>query len=272
MAEVWAAAVGAGAALYGAYNQAQAAKSAGRRSSNAADAATAEQRREYDQTRQDQMPWLNTGKAALNRLAGLYNLNDNYGANNFSGTVGTPGYETGSLAGPVEGNSSQYNQFYQSPDYQFSLHQGLQGLDRSAAARGGLYSGGHQADVLNYAEGLASQNYNNYANRLAGLAGIGQSTATNLGNMGAQTASRIGNIGLNNAQLQNQSSYDSTNAWTNGLNSLMGLAGQYFGNRAPNTAGTFTTGNALAGGTFTGNAQNPNLVGWPGMNNQWGQL
>ena len=266
---VAAAAIAAGGAAYSANKQANAAEAAGRRSAGAADAATAEQRREYDLTRQDQMPWLNTGKAALSKLAGLYGLNDSYGADNFAGSPGTSGGD----------NHGQYNQFFQSPDYQFALNQGLQGLDRSAAARGSLFSGGHNADVLQYAEGLASQNFNNYANRLSGLAGIGQTTATNLGQLGANTASNIGNIGMQSAAAQNASSYDKTNAWTNFGNQLVGLAGQYFGSRgnavAPNgisNGGSFISGNALTGGQFAGNVQNPNTVGWPGMNSAWGQV
>src|SRR5699024_1803709 len=74
MAEVWAAAVGAAAAVGGAYMQSKAAKDAAKRSGNAADAATAEQQRQFDLTRQDQMPWLNTGRSALAQLAGLYGL------------------------------------------------------------------------------------------------------------------------------------------------------------------------------------------------------
>jgi len=250
-------------------NASDTADAASQRTAGAANDATAEQRREYNQTRQDQMPWLNTGKAALSKLAGLYGLNDSYGADNFAGSPGTDGGD----------NHGQYNQFFQSPDYQFALNQGLQGLDRSAAARGSLYSGGHNADVLNYAEGLASQNFNNYANRLSGLAGIGQTTATNLGQLGANTASNIGNIGMQSAAAQNASSYDKTNAWTNFGNQLVGLAGQYFGSRgnavAPNgisNGGSFISGNALTGGQFAGNVQNPNTVGWPGMNSAWGQV
>src|SRR5688572_29587105 len=73
---------------------------------------------------------------------------------------------TGALAQMQQLNSGNFSSFKESPDYQFTLEQGLQGLDRSAAARGGLYSGGQQADVLNYATGLASQQYGNFYNRL----------------------------------------------------------------------------------------------------------
>ena len=276
----WGYAAVAVGSLVAADMQSSAAKDAGKRSAGAADAATAEQQRQFDLTRQDQMPWLNTGRSALAQLAGLYGLDSsstpytytysgdsapvdgsaeqrpwqgNPLAPGGSGGAGGIGYEQGEPA-----QDGQFAPFFASPDYQFALNQGLQGLDRSAAARGGLYSGGHSADVLNYAQGLASQQFNNYANRLAGLAGIGQTTATNLGNLGANTASNIGNIGINSAQQQNQSSYDKANAWSNFGNQLAGLAGQYFGSRdntttpTTNTANYWQGGNSLTGGTYTG--------------------
>lgn len=124
-------------------------------------AAIDEQRRQYDQTREDMLPWMQAGQGGLrqlNRLAG----------GDFSG-------------------------FHESPEYAFTRDQGLQALERGAAARGGMYSGGADADRMRFASGLASQEYGNHWNRLAGLAGVGQSTAGSLGTMGQNMASNIGN-------------------------------------------------------------------------------
>jgi hypothetical protein len=127
----------------------------------------AEQQRQFDLSRSDQMPWMQAGSSALGQMQAL--------------------------------NSGDFSKFYQSPDYQFALDQGMKGLDRSAAARGRLYSGGYGQDLTNYAQGLATQNYGNYYGRLADMAGIGQSSAQNLAGYGAQKANQIsqqyGNIG-----------------------------------------------------------------------------
>lgn len=85
------------------------------------------------------------------------------------------------------------NSIAQNPAYQFVRDQGLQGLDRSAAARGALWSGGADADRLRYASGLASQEYGNEWNRLTGLVNAGQNTATSLGNLGQGFAANQGN-------------------------------------------------------------------------------
>jgi len=51
------------------------------------------------------------------------------------------------------------------PGYQFQLSQGLQALQRSAAAQGNLLSGSTLTGIENYAQGLASTDYQNTYNR-----------------------------------------------------------------------------------------------------------
>lgn len=52
---------------------------------------------------------------------------------------------------------------FMDPSMQFSIEQGQKALERSAAARGGVLSGGAMQDLAAYATGIASQNYNNAA-------------------------------------------------------------------------------------------------------------
>jgi HPt (histidine-containing phosphotransfer) domain-containing protein len=107
------------------------------------------------------------------------------------------------------------------PGYQFRLNQGLQALQNSAAARGGLLSGGTAKAINDYAGGSASQeygnvynralqnyntNYNTFTNdqsnlfnRLQALAGGGQTTANQLSASGLTAANNAANIGLTSA-------------------------------------------------------------------------
>jgi hypothetical protein len=89
------------------------------------------------------------------------------------------------------------------PGYQFRLKEGMQGLERSAAARGGLLSGGTLKGIQRYGQDMASQEYQNAFNRyqaertgtlnpLQSLAGVGQSTANTLGTMGMNYANQAG--------------------------------------------------------------------------------
>ena len=54
--------------------------------------------------------------------------------------------------------------------YKFSFDQGKEAVERSAAAKGMLGSGNVLAELTQFGNDLASQQYNNEANRLAGLA------------------------------------------------------------------------------------------------------
>src|SRR5574337_1080768 len=156
----WVAVAVGGGALVGAIGSNMAANKQAGASKNAANAqlqatqqSIDEQRREYDQTRTDQLPFLQAGYGALDK-------------------------ESAFLNGDTSG-------FDKSPDYQFALSQGIGALDKSAAANGSLYSGGHSADLMQFGEGTANQFANSYWNKLAGMAGQGQVTAGNLGNLGA---------------------------------------------------------------------------------------
>ena len=89
----------------------------------------------------------------------------------------------------------------QDPGYAFRLAEGQKALERTAAARGGLLSGGAMREAQRYGQGLASQEYQNAYNRaltqyntLASLAGVGQTTA-------GQMAGEAGTYGTNLANL-----------------------------------------------------------------------
>lgn len=103
--------------------------------------------------------------------------------------------------------------YQQDPGYQFRLDQGSQALERSAAARGGLLSGGTLKDLTGYQQGMASQEYGNAYGRfnqdqsnrfarLATLAGFGSAAGNVTANAGQNTANNIGSnmIGAGNAQ------------------------------------------------------------------------
>lgn len=198
----------AAAAVVGAYSanqQSKAAKGAANAQTRAADAATEEQRRQFDLTRADQQPWMQAGQNALTQMQAL--------------------------------NSGDFSSFKESPDYQFAFDQGLQGLDRSAAARGSLYSGGHSVDLMKFGQGLASQNYNQFYNRLAGLSGTGQTTASGLGTLGQQYANNVGTIGMKNADNMASSYQQSANANSQLAGALGGAFNKWYSRNSANNGG-----------------------------------
>ena len=72
---------------------------------------------------------------------------------------------TGEFQGPGEFVAPTYESMLADPSYQFRLGEGRKALENSAAARGVLNSGGTLADILNYGQQAASQEYQNIFNR-----------------------------------------------------------------------------------------------------------
>lgn len=110
----------------------------------------------------------------------------------------------------LDDGTADMSAFTQSPDYQFRLGEGLKGIQGSAAASGGLFSGAAGKAINNYAQNTASQEFDNYLNRLFGITGIGQNAATGIANAATgnatNTANVYGNIGANQAnRIQSQS-------------------------------------------------------------------
>jgi hypothetical protein len=167
--------VAVGANVLGSVMGAKSASKAADAQAQSADDATAEARRQYDLARDDLAPYRETGGLALNRLSQLTGLTQGQ----------TP---------------EQY--MAQDPGYQFRLSEGQKAIQNSALARGGAFSGRAAKDLMRFNQGQASQEYGQSYNRLASLAGIGQ-TATNDGNaLGAQFANTAvqNMIGAGNAR------------------------------------------------------------------------
>lgn len=181
-----AAAVIGGAGLLGAAISSESAANAGRAQSQAADRANQMQTTQFNQSRADQLPWLESGKANLSKL------NEQM---------------------PDLTRKFTMDDFHQDPGYQFQLSQGLSAIDRSASAKGMLNSQGTMQNAAGYANNLANNSYQQALQNfqgsqqqrysmLSGLANSGQVTAQNFGQMGQNYANQYGSnlVGGANAQ------------------------------------------------------------------------
>lgn len=222
----------AGAAI-GANAQNKAAKQGAQASQQATDATIAEQRRQFDIGQANQQPWLTTGTGALNRLASLYGLPTAQGGGSPS-QFNAQGYlaanpdvaasiQAGGFSGDPYAHWQQYGQtegrtggfattqngpatltgmdaFVASPDYQFRQNEQMRALTARNAALGIQDSGAAQRSALQLSGNLASGEFNNYANRLSALAGVGQTAAQNTAAAGQNFANSMGNVLGQNAQ------------------------------------------------------------------------
>lgn len=121
------------------------------------------------------------------------------------------------------------SQFQADPGYAFRMSEGMKGLERSAAARGGLLSGGTLKGIQRYGQDMASQEYQNAFNRygvererrlnpLQSLAGVGQTTSQQLGQAGTQMAGNVGNLMTSGAAARASGYVGGANALTGALN------------------------------------------------------
>ena len=193
----------------------RAAKSAAGTQAAASQAATDAQERMFERQVELQEPFREAGLAGQNRLLELLGI---------GGEKGAQGY--GKYAS-AEFSPAQFAA-NQDPGYAFRMSEGMKGLERSAAARGGLLSGSALKGIQRYGQDLASQEYQNAFNRyqtsrtntlnpFASLAGVAQSSANTLGTAAGQFGNQMGAniIGAGNAAAAGQ--IGSANAIASGL-------------------------------------------------------
>jgi hypothetical protein len=190
----------AAASLLGAKMSSSAAKSAAATSSQSADKATELQQRMYEESVARQQPFLQTGTEMFNRLAALQR------------------------GGPEAQNFLQMD-----PGYQFRLSEGMKAMDRQAAARGGLISGGALRAAQRYGQDLGSQEYGAAYNRLASLANVGPQAAGVMSNLGQNYATNVGNIYQQQGATAANAALARGSAYAGGLNQLGYLAGRDYG-------------------------------------------
>ena len=169
--------------------QAAAARDAANVQAQSAREAQALQRQMFDIQREGQEPFRQAGLTGQNRLMEYLGLGGNAGAAGY----GRYGRDFG------------MSDFQADPGYAFRLGEGQKALERSAAARGGLISGGALKAATRYGQDMGSQEYQNAYNRyqtnrtnqlqpLGNLMASGQSAASNQGAAAGQYGANAGNM------------------------------------------------------------------------------
>jgi hypothetical protein len=175
------------------------------------------------QQRADQDPFRQAGIASTNELQRRLGL---------SGDATSAGY--GSL-----GRDFSQQDFQADPGYAFRLSEGLKGIDRQAAARGGLISGGALKAAERYGQNLASDEYQNaFArynqnrqlnyNMLSGQQGVGQAATNAMGAASQNYANTTGDYYLGAGNARASGYIGQGNAYSSGINSLAKLGGNYY--------------------------------------------
>lgn len=213
-----------GSAVVGGVVASNSANKAAKAQTSAANQANDTQLAMYSQSREDNKPFYDAGVTAMNKLAGM---------KDFTGA-----------------------DLQSEPGYQFGLTEGMKGVTNSAAARGGLLSGAALKAASQYNNDYASTKFNDAfnrdatnKNRLASIAGIGQ-TASNVNtSSGLNTASGVAQNQLGAGNARASGYVANGNALTNSLGQatnwytqnqlLNGRAGSGVTEGATNQTGNF---------------------------------
>jgi hypothetical protein len=235
-----AAAVVAGS-IGGALISSSASKSAANTQAAAADKAGDLSYQQYLQTREDQAPWRAAGTTALSSLTG------------------------GLQAGGEFNQAVHHGRLPGRPGLWFRLAEGQKGINSRRAARGSRYSGAtlkalarFNSDQASQEYGKAYDRYNNDVttrfNRLASVAGVGQ-TATNQTSQAGQTYAGQAGDAIQSAGTARASGYVGT---ANAVNGAVGQIGNYYmlNSLLPKAAAAGAAYDPVAAGTSPGAVAN----------------
>lgn len=214
-----------GGSLGGALDQSNAVSDAAAQQRQGTDAAISENRRQFDITQENQKPYLEAGKTALGKFAAENDV-------------------------PLDPSQVQLD-----PGYQFGLRQGQQAIDRKTAAAGGRISGAALKAAAQYGTDYATTGYGaaysreNQArtdrlNRLAALAGIGQTATQNVDAAGANSANARSALMVAAGNNAGAATLAQGNIWGNAGNQLAAL----YGHRSTAAPNPYTPANQYSGG------------------------
>jgi hypothetical protein len=135
----------------------------------------------------------------------------------------------GGAPGAAGGGSAQaLAELQTSPGYQFRLGEGQKALERSAAARGTLLTGGTLKGLTRYGQDYASGEYNNRYNQLMGVTALGQNAAAQQGNANSAYAQNAGDLQTQIGNANAAGTVGGANAWGNAYGGAMNNALQMY--------------------------------------------
>lgn len=217
-----------------------AAEDAAKKQQQSADAATQLQREMWQHNLSDVAPWREAGVRSLRQLSDINGLRSDF-TRDFT-----------------------MDDFQKDPGYDFRMKEGQKAIERSAAAKGGLQSGGTLKALARYGQDYASNEYQNaYSrfnadrdrrfNRLSSLAGLGQTANQMSSAASSGYANNVGDILMNNANAQGAAGIAGANAWGNSLNNIGRLGMDLYSmNQMQNWMDTWAKNQGAGGGASYG--------------------
>jgi len=241
----------AGSAISGVAG-ASAAKKSAAATGKAADQATELQREQFNQTSENYKPYLSAGNDAM--AAYLYEMGmgpkpmmggtapavekfmtarDGHIAPKENYRVGEKTFttlsEANSYAGDNKTGGTEYGGYSTSPMARYLMEEGVDSVQGSAAAQGGLYSGAALEALESNRRTVIGADTADYFSKLFGTANMGMAAAGNQAGAGSAYANNVGQLQMGAAQAKGQSYMGVANAISGFAGDAAGIAG-YFQN------------------------------------------
>lgn len=192
--------LGGAASVYGARESGKAAGKAADTQASASRYAADISQKQYEQTREDQLPWMEAGERALGTLEEMM------------------------------ANKPTMEDFEMSDYANFMRDEGLRGIEAKSRAGGYYNTGATSREMLDYSQNVAGRDYDNYLNQYyqslnpyMSMSGMGQQQVNTMGQMGAQNASQQGGYAMDAANAQAQGIIGKANANIGLAQNLTGL-------------------------------------------------
>lgn len=186
--------------LGGALIGSSAAKKAAQIQAGAAEKATDTQWNMFNLARGDLQPFREIGTRAASTLGDLYGIG---GGQPFS--------------------QASMNAFTSSPDYAFAKQQGETELDRMLTKNGMFDSGAALKGAQRFGQGLATQQFGNYFNRLMSLSQLGAGAAQSGAGLAQGAGQGIANTQMGLGQAQASGVVGSANALSGGISNASNM-------------------------------------------------
>ncbi len=243
----WGLAAAAVGSIAGSAISAGGAEAAASQQAGAAANAQAISQNEFNTITQQEQPFLTAGYGATSQLnyllgngtPGTYDPTESAEGGTAASSTGG-GY--GSLISPFTAQNFQQ----MSPAYQFQLQQGQQGVLNTDSSSQGALSGAALKDLTSYNQGMANTSFNNAFNqyqtqtgniysRLAGIANLGQSAASQTAQSGTALSGQAAQSATNIGTALGAGTVGASNALGSGVSNLGALYAAYGGGNSSAT-------------------------------------
>lgn len=135
---------------------------------------------------------------------------------------------------------TEYQGYSTSPMAKYLMQEGVDSIEGSAAAQGGLYSGATLEALEGNRKQIIQADTADYFNKLFGLTGMGMSAAGNQASAGSQYAGNVGNLQMQAANASGQAKQQGAAAWNSTLGDMAGIYGYMQNPMAAYAAPTMT--------------------------------